>query len=103
MVLHASVHVGVEVAQAVEVGAVCGEVCDDTESVDQSLPGGRGAPFPVVVRDPGEVVDGFAVGPLDQCVAPQQPAGAGVGQIALWFGAGRGAPCGAVGGLGPVQ
>ncbi|GAB2997349.1 hypothetical protein GCM10023080_074160 [Streptomyces pseudoechinosporeus] len=41
----------------------------DTEPVDEPLPGGRGAPLPVPVRDPGQVVSGSAVGPLDQRVA----------------------------------
>ncbi len=104
---HAVVHGGGEVAHTGQGGMAGGHRGDGPQAVEQSPAGGRGAPRPVPARGAGQVVGAVAAGPPDQCVAAQQPAGARVGEAAVGqaghVGAGRRAPLGAVGVLGPPQ
>src|SRR5258708_14356868 len=83
-----------------QFGAVDRRLGDDGKAVQNPLAGGSGAPGPVFVRNTSEVVGCAAVGTGDESVAADQPAGAGVGELAGNISAGERAPFVAVGGLG---
>jgi hypothetical protein len=81
-----------DIGQAGQLSMVRAERGDHRQAVQQSLPGGRGAPAPVLVRQPRELVRPSAVRPFDQRVTPDQPARARLGEIPAGLGTGEGAP-----------
>jgi hypothetical protein len=61
----------------------------DGQAVEKALPGGSGAPGPVLVRNTSEVVGFAAMSTCDERVAADQPARADVGQLAVDLGSGE--------------
>jgi hypothetical protein len=76
-------------AELRQLGAIDRRLRYDGQAVEKALPGGSGAPGPVLVRNTSEVVGFAAMSTCDERVAADQPARADVGQLAVDLGSGE--------------